>query len=186
MSTSAGSLYAPPDGSAVLFLDVDGVLNCAGTKERNPHGAVGVDPTKAEMVRRILRDTGCQLVISSTWRRDRDLVHHLWGQIGAEWKDRWAGNTPILDTRLASGLYATVVRGDEIQAWLDNNPHVTRFVILDDDADMKHLAPHLLRTHGCEGLTDEITAEAIRRLNTVVRGAALGPRTSPPTGSETL
>jgi len=165
-------LYAPPDGSAVLFLDVDGVLNCAGTKERNPHGAIGVDPTKAEMVRRILRDTGCQLVISSTWRRYRDLVHYLWGQIGAEWKDRWAGNTPCLDTRLPSGIYVDVVRGDEIQAWLDNHQHVTRFVILDDDADMKHLSTHLLRTHGCEGLTDEIAAEAIRRLNKVIADSA--------------
>lgn len=157
--------FAPVTGSAVLFLDVDGVLNRVGTKEKSPYGTYGIEPAKAEMVRRIMRETGCLLVVSSTWRRYRDLLHHLWQQLGCEWKERWAGNTPILDTRTESGLYTAVVRGDEIQAWLDKHPEVTRFVILDDDGDMKHLMPHLLLTHGCEGLTDELTEAAIRRLN---------------------
>lgn len=153
-----------PDCKSVLFLDVDGVLNRTGTKERSPHMTLGIEPAKAEMVRRILRETGCHLVVSSTWRRYGDLLHHLWQQIGCEWKDRWAGNTPIIP-RNKSGIHTDVVRGDEIQAWLDDNPEVTRFVIIDDDGDMKHLMPHLLLTHGCEGLTDEITDTAIRRLN---------------------
>ena len=64
-----------------------------------------------------------------------------------------------------SGIYVAKVRGDEIHEWLELHPEVTRFVILDDDSDMKHLLPYLLRTHPCEGLTDDITETAIKRLN---------------------
>lgn len=156
----------PRTCSAVLFLDVDGVLNKVGTRERSPHGTYGCEPDKCEMVRRILRETGCSIVLSSTWRKFPDLVQHLWLALGVEaTRGRWAGNTPVLDARQESGLYTAKVRGDEIQAWLDKHPEVTRFVILDDDGDMAHLMPHLVLTHGCEGLTDEIASDVIRRLN---------------------
>lgn len=168
-TTAAPSQLAEMSSSAVLFLDVDGVLNRVGTRERVPgHGVLGIEQSKCEMIRRILRETGCGVVVSSTWRRYDDLLIHLWEQLGAEAKARWIGETPILDRVRESGIYVAKVRGDEIQAWLDEHPEVSRFVILDDDADMAHLAPHLLRTHGCEGITDEITSAAIDRLNSVI------------------
>ena len=56
-------------------------------------------------------------------------------------------------------------RGLEIQKWLDKNPGVDKFIILDDDSDMVHLMSHLLQTDGEFGLTNEIADEAIKRLN---------------------
>ena len=56
-------------------------------------------------------------------------------------------------------------RGIEIQTWLDENPGVEKFIILDDDSDMVHLMPHLLQTDGEFGLTNEIADKAIKRLN---------------------
>jgi hypothetical protein len=44
-------------------------------------------------------------------------------------------------------------RGEEIQAWLTENPDVTQFVILDDDSDMAHLIDHLVQTDHKVGLT---------------------------------
>lgn len=168
----ARSLQPPvqPREDVVLFLDVDGVLNQPGTPEKSPHGTYGVEPEKAERVRRIVRETGAHIVVCSTWRRYRDMLHYLFQSLGPECKERWIGVTPILDKRTESGLFTGVVRGDEIQDWLNRHPEVTRFAILDDDQDMKHLTPHLFRTHCCEGLTDEIAVAVIERLNTKAEG----------------
>jgi hypothetical protein len=49
----------------VLFLDVDGVLNNASTIQRY---AMGIDPFLASLVRRVIVNTGCKIVLSSSWR----------------------------------------------------------------------------------------------------------------------
>lgn len=49
------------------------------------------------------------------------------------------------------------VRGDEIQAWLDAHPEVTKYAILDDDCDMLPSQLHsFFRTDVAQGLTQEI------------------------------
>ena len=56
-------------------------------------------------------------------------------------------------------------RGVEIQAWLDDaSPRPDAFVILDDVADMAHLAPHAVMTTWEEGLLDAHVDEALLRL----------------------
>lgn len=152
-------------GSAVLFLDVDGVLNRVGTRERSPHGTYGVEMEKVKLLRDIVAATNCKIVVSSTWRKYDDLMAYLREQLGGGASSQIVGETPVLDRRAESGLYVAKVRGDEIQAWLDENPEVTRFVIVDDDSDMAHLAPHLVKTNGREGLTAELAETVIRRLN---------------------
>jgi hypothetical protein len=151
-------------GSAVLFLDVDGVLNRVGTRERSPHGTYGVETAKVELLCEIVGATDCDIVVSSTWRKYDDLMTHLHDRL-ENLSARIIGTTPVLDRRTDSGLYVAKVRGDEIQAWLDEHPEVNRFVIVDDDSDMAHLAPHLVKTNGREGLTAELTDDVIRRLN---------------------
>lgn len=47
---------------AILFLDVDGVLNCCGRSGQ------GLMSDKVELLSEIVLSTGCELVISSTWR----------------------------------------------------------------------------------------------------------------------
>jgi hypothetical protein len=58
-------------------------------------------------------------------------------------------------------------RGNEIQAWLDAVPVVKTFAILDDDSDMGHLLPFLVRTSGQTGLQPEHVEQAIKLLNGV-------------------
>jgi len=55
-------------------------------------------------------------------------------------------------------------RGHEIQAWLDSHPEVTKFIILDDDSDMEHLMPHLVKTKNSEGFTEEVYQRTLRYL----------------------
>ena len=51
----------------VLFLDIDGVVNNKRAKE-NFQGFVTVDPAMAALVQRIIRNTGYEIVLSSSWR----------------------------------------------------------------------------------------------------------------------
>lgn len=141
----------------VLFLDVDGVLNGAYTRERNPAGTTGIDPRMALRLRRILETARPNVVISSTWRTSPRLVDHLWDRIGEDLKSLWIGNTP---RHVPTGRE----RGHEIQAWLDASPdRVSRMVILDDDGDMVHLTHHLHQTDCFYGLTDADVDAVIAR-----------------------
>jgi hypothetical protein len=168
-------------GSAVLFLDFDGVLNSCEwfNKSRADRQAAGsvmeheremIDPEAVARLNRIIEATGCSVVISSTWRKSRTVGELLRilvsrGLDGKHW-DNFIGKTPVLDSQMDSGLWRAVERGHEIQAWLDKWPEkFQRIVILDDDGDMAHLMPHLVLTHGIPGLDDEKTEDVIRRLS---------------------
>lgn len=139
----------------VLFLDVDGVLNDPYTPRRNPRGNMGVDQDKVEWLRRVIIATGANIVLSSTWRRIDTLREALREQVGPEIHARFIGCTPILESRDGSGIWVAKVRGDEIQAWLNEHPEVAKFAIVDDDADMAHLTSHLIQTDGRYGMSEK-------------------------------
>lgn len=130
----------------VIFLDIDGVLNNYSTKID-----LRWEPSLVEILNRIIKETGAKVVLSSTWRRIESNRNIIKNDMKIDFIDvtpkRWKE------------------RGHEIQEWLDKNPVVERFIILDDDADMVHLMSHLLQTDGEFGLTDEIADEAIKKLN---------------------
>ena len=145
----------------VLFLDVDGVLNTHGT-------AGTIDEAMAERVRRILRETGAYLVISSSWRRNPVLVSFLLQQLGKDAEVRWLGSTPnLVADETTGGVALNANRGEEIETWLRTNSKrgVRRFVILDDRNDMDNVRHNLVRTDADEGLTDNQADEAIQLLN---------------------
>ena len=53
----------------VIFLDIDGVLNCS--KTRNPRKLpYVVDKRLLALLKRMLKRTGAKIVLSSTWRID--------------------------------------------------------------------------------------------------------------------
>lgn len=136
----------------VLFLDVDGVLNRCGMS------AQGLESDKLGLLRRIIMETGCNVVLSSTWRKFDRLLVRIKAEI--ELHDV----TPCLD-EIQGGLWTAQPRGMEISTWLGNHPQVERYVILDDDSDMGALKPHLVGTQSFIGLTPRIAAEVIERLN---------------------
>ncbi|MFW0796479.1 HAD domain-containing protein [Gordonia sp. CPCC 205515] len=133
-----------------LFLDIDGVVNSRRSSVRHGH-LVGIDPTLAGRVRRVIAETGCAVVLSSTWR--------LWEENVAEVR---AGVTSEL-----YGMTPSIPgsrRGTEVASWLADHPEVTRYAIVDDNADFARDQP-LFQTSWEIGITDEVADALIAYLN---------------------
>jgi len=141
--------------TAVLFLDIDGVLNSDRFRFAQPWGVREVDmfdPAAVATLNAITRRWQLKLVISSSWRVMPDLEAILRAKgIEAE----IIGLTP----------HAEGPRGFEIAEWLVGHPEITSFVILDDDADMGELTDHLVRTDHRHGLVPEDVERVARVLN---------------------
>jgi Swiss Army Knife RNA repair-like protein len=152
----------------VLFLDVDGVLITEASARyyrwlhRNqPECDKGWRvwcPIATNNLRTLMaRIPDMKIVLSSCWRTGRtteecaDLLTEQ-GLAGS----RLIGRTGHSEVGK--------VRGDEIQEWLDQNPYVSHFAIVDDDSDMAHLATHLVQTDFRVGLTLPHNDEIVRLL----------------------
>ena len=128
--------------SKIIFLDVDGVLNRHhwryGTKKKSPMGYTGIESKYIAQLKRIVDDTGAEIVLSSDWqmcfdtdecdseKADPDgtyLVQCLkeFGlQILCKSHGKWCKNQRVTG------------RGGEIRLYLKLHPEVTDYVILDD------------------------------------------------------
>lgn len=137
----------------VLFLDIDGVVNCRTTRRRVDE-LLAIDPHLASIVRGIgAAVPDLKVVLSSSWR-EVDEGRTIVGEHVLPCFDV----TPVFDE-------ADDVRGYEIQAWLELNPAVTRYAILDDDCDMlPHQLPNFFRTKTEVGITQELADRIIAHL----------------------
>jgi hypothetical protein len=138
----------------VLFLDIDGVVN--KIDNFNPaikNNLYPIDSYCAFLVGRIQLQTGCEVVLSSSWRHHPESVKNV-----SERVVKLLDVTPTLDK----------YRGDEVQAWLDKHPDVDKYAILDDDMDFYvYQAPNYFKTRFEDGLTDEIAEAVIEHLGRV-------------------
>ncbi len=148
-----------------VVLDLDGVLNSGryfSSWKPSASGLVTIDdwyemldPAAVARLEAIVQKSGAKVVISSTWR-----MHKTVEQLATDLREhgftgRVVGATP----ELRGG------RGVEIQAWMDAcGVTAEQIVILDDDSDMLHLRPRLVKTTHDEGLTDAHVTEALRLL----------------------
>lgn len=155
----------------VIFLDVDNVLNNNYTEEKTPYMMVatawgdcikrrytGIDISLVELINKILIETNAKLVLSSTWRYHPEMHEYMWKQLGSLIKERYIGDTPILD-------YSH--RGKEIYVYLQENP-IKKFVIIDDDIsvnDYFQFDKEWIRTYAKDGITSELAEKAIKILN---------------------
>lgn len=123
--------------SAVLFLDIDGVLNCEdfyrATRERTgrPARHLALCKDRMALLNGVIAASGCTVVVSSTWRRDtrcRDLLRRrgFKGRFHRDWRTDW----------LRCFEKPDLIRGDEIADWLERHP-TERWAIVDDDSDMR-------------------------------------------------
>lgn len=142
----------------VIFLDVDGVLNGSGTRERTPSGYCFVDKEKVELLQEIVKQTKAKIVLSSTWRNgwydvERGDVNSkdaqdfmLLMKVLNKYKLDVIGKTP----KTREGY-----RGKEIQLWLKSwgGEIIDSFIILDDDEDMEPFMEKFVQTSFDIGLT---------------------------------
>lgn len=141
----------------VLFLDIDGVLNCA-TSNWQHRGFIGIDPYMVAILNRVLEKTGAQVVLSSTWRLGEQSREEVRQQV-VDFIDV----TPSLRRPSDKGFHDYPERGLEVKDWLDRHPEVTCYAILDDDSDFLPDQP-LFKTTWEEGLTQEIADKIVAHL----------------------
>ena len=124
----------------IIFLDIDGVLNCDKTSNPRKLPYV-VDPRLLKKLRRLLDRTGAKVVLSSTWRYDPAGLYSA-----KRWGIPFVDVTPDLPHK---------PRRDEILAWLKKHPKTNRFAVIDDDDDELDQLP-LFQPSSAIGLTDKM------------------------------
>jgi len=104
----------------VIFLDIDGVLNCAKTPNPRKFPYI-VDRRLLRRFERLVARTKAKIVLSSTWRYDPA------GLFSARhWGIRFIDVIPDMPGK---------PRRNEILAWLKHHPRVERFAVIDDEDD---------------------------------------------------
>jgi len=136
----------------VLFLDVDGVLNTSKSRSLN-----SLSKPRMRRLQRIVEQTGCIVILSSTWRKLPDAARLLKSRL--RYRNVYIRDyTPVLHNRW---------RGEEIHAYIEGADYkIDVYAILDDDKDMLEFQlPNFFQTDPDYGLTDEITEKVIQHLN---------------------
>jgi hypothetical protein len=182
----------------VIFLDIDGVLNSQDwyvyRRDAVEMDSINAqypfyefDPRAVERLNRIIRESECKIVVSSSWRSGETIesLQKLFDQVGII--GEVIGLTPHLwCTKPYEDMDGyRMPRGCEIDWWLDNHgdfqrinwskeeqikyegkSKVKNYIILDDDSDMLYgQREHFIKTPNPTGLTDELADQAIEILN---------------------
>ena len=136
--------------SKVLFLDVDGVLNNYRTGN-----IFTITKSKLRLLQQIVERTGCEIVLSSTWRLN------VMGELDVLKKKLWYRKLTIADVTPKFND----MRGEQIQSWLAHHPEVTAWCIIDDDNDMlDNQSLNFVQTDGMVGMTAEDAEKVIKIL----------------------
>lgn len=179
-----------------LFLDIDGVLNCtkivqdwvdAGSPEPRPdfHGdELEIMPEKIKLLKMIVEETGCEIILSSSWRVIKGQFERLnknFEPFGIKIVDRtcYCVNMPVRDSRCrdwkdtfinACGDRVpahTYDRGAEVLEYLKDHP-ADKYVVLDDEMfDILNWIDddHAVYTDTFHGLSYGKARECIYKLN---------------------
>jgi hypothetical protein len=163
----------------LIFLDIDGVLNCQlffeekrqaervrEAKEPFAFEKGNICRERLEMFNTLCRETDSAVVLSSTWRTGKTVewLQKMFLELG--------GTFQLLDK---TGQCPSRIRGAEIAQWLEINCKAKfgvdyfdfyRYVIIDDDSDMLlNQAAHFFQTDSYAGLTPN-TCYKIKRFLT--------------------
>lgn len=133
----------------VIFLDIDGVLNCALTPNPRKFPYI-IDKRLLAKLKGLLKRTGAKVVLSSSWRID---------PIGLLAAKHYG--VPVYD--VAPDMPANT-RCKEIEKWLLAHPRVTRYVVIDDEDDELDDLP-LFQPSSRTGITREIIKGVERYLS---------------------
>jgi len=143
----------------IIFLDIDGVLNNAGSFKRAQMDPI--DPYAIQLLNDLVKSTDSCIVISSAWRigNTLHLIQVMMASVGFEFPERIIGATMEISDKTNGGIWVAKSRGQEIALWLNQVP-VDSFVILDDNDDMNPVMDHLVKTTFDTGLQKEHIEQA--------------------------
>lgn len=133
----------------IIFLDIDGVLNCQSTydpyvkSELREYPYNHFEPKLVGNLNEITEATGANIVISSSWRINRTFRELREILVKAGVSGKIIGQTERL---YFSNWSHSVPRGCEILHWMETNKErlgelvsFRDYVIIDDDSDMLYL-----------------------------------------------
>ena len=154
----------------VIFLDIDGVLNTAGSPE---NGGELIDHKKVEALSGLVEKTGAAVVLSSGWKLMFDsemrpltgeatLLFDAFLKFGVS----IYGKTPDLSTQEIRKTHAfSKVKAKEIKAWLSARGDIDGFIVIDDlDLNDEFINSRRVCVDGAFGLSDEDIRLAINML----------------------
>jgi hypothetical protein len=130
----------------IIFLDIDGVLNCKSTPNPRNFPYI-VDPQLLANLKELLRRTGANVVLSSTWRTD---------PVGLFAAKHYG--IPFIDV---CPDMPEASRCEEMLRWLSAHQDVHRYVVIDDESDCLDDLP-LFQPSDKTGLTMDIV-EGVER-----------------------
>lgn len=138
----------------VIFLDIDGVLNCI--RDFQMFGEDYISPLLVGRLDQIVKNTAAKIVLSSSWRMDPKSRHRVTDALRPFDLEIFSC-TPVIDMNQ---------RHKEIESWLHSNV-VNRFAILDDDsrASLPAFKTSFFQTDPDIGLTQAMVRKAIEHLN---------------------
>lgn len=138
----------------LLFLDVDGVLNHLKSED--------LCPVSLGLLGEVAETTGCEIVLSSTWRLYPESVKQLESAFLEYGIPKWVGSTPYIRFNGSKPHLRVQPRCDEIKAWLlENLSGPAKVAVLDDDADaeireeIKGVVSCFIRTDFDNGFTGD-------------------------------
>jgi hypothetical protein len=133
----------------IIFLDIDGVLNCKKTPNPRKFPYI-VDKQLLARLRRLLARTGAKVVLSSSWRTD---------PVGLFAAKYWG--VPFMDV---CPDMPKSPRRNEVLRWLARHPKVTRYAIIDNEDDELDDLP-LFQPSSKTGLTGDVAKGVEKYLN---------------------
>lgn len=151
----------------IVFLDFDGVVETIyweksndGSWTLNGHKNGKVELSNKQAIgwfNELYQKIPFDIVVTSTWRLHMSVeeLQSLLTNSGFIPNIKVIDKTPVLYQQ----------RGLEIQKWLDDNNFKGKFIIIDDDSDMCHLLPLLVRTDCQLGFTIYDYQKALRLLS---------------------
>lgn len=147
-----------------LFLDCDGVVNHEEWYERYWNEELqytncdyDIDPLVIKRLNKLVEETGCEIVMSSSWRFDFEIsVNRL----------KLSGLKYDINERIDGCEFGgNVKRGELIRKFIMDNP-CDNYLILDDDDDMlEEQSDHFIKVDRMVGFTDENLYNAVDILN---------------------
>jgi len=165
------------DAAIILFLDIDGVLNTKNCLRKqatngNKPSAKKWCPIAVSHINLLVEKIGAKIVVSSTWRFNHsiDELRDFFENNGIN-RNSVIGITPnLLYERHSSN------RGDELQAWIDeNDAHSDLHIIIDDNDDgISERFDHYIQTNMNVGFADR---ELIEKCFKILNNAGYRPLT---------
>lgn len=162
----------------VIFLDIDGVLNTKWwytQMDSNTHKdkyGYAFDPKAVANLKRIIEETGADIVISSSWKCfGLSQMEDMWNERNLPGKIIDITPNSVSDELLLNADIDSIemfhIRGEEIKEWLSKHgKRISNYVIIDDmDNMLPEQQSYFVQTNPEVGITKEDSEKAINILN---------------------